>query len=281
MKHALIAVVLTVATGSGSVAADEPVLWQVRSFVEGAPRRCDDSGVELILLSHENEIVSSHRVTFDEYSEDREWPVSTKPGRFILKVYRVDCGGVRARVAEITTEVTELTRKKQIYVAAVVQNDALDPRLLEIDTYADADGGVIARREGSTLVFTNTGNEGIELCGHSMVVSLRDEYRTSGEWMPSESPHWVIPAGVSVIEPGEDLIVEPDLIMKYIPPGDATPQKPDAARVMLAIKPKGPTHVILGQVPRGFATFPGCDFIYVPRDVSDWDEIRRSADPKP
>ena len=269
MYRLWVAAVLFATTGLGFVAANDSA-WRIRSYLDEPQQLCDGAGVELIVRSQSGESLVVHRVAFGDTGVlDDELPIPLKQGTFSLEVFRVDCAGLRARVAEISTEVTAATRAKQIYIAAAAHGGSVDPRYVEVDTYADA-VRVSARREGSTLVLTNLGASAIRLCGRPSVQAIRDEFLFGQEW-ESHSTLWGIPPDVSAIEPGSELILRSSIIKKYIAP-NSSPKKPDAARVMLAIKP-GPSHVILGEIPLGFIGFPGCDFVYVSRAITDWDRI--------
>ena len=280
MKRLLLSTVLIIAANLASIALGDSTAWKVRSYLDGPPDFCRNARVELLLQSSAGEILGRHDVVFADGLRDDEWPLPAQLGSLILEVYRVDCGGIRARMAQLNTELTASTRGKQVYVAAVVEGDALDPRFVEIDTYSDAEGRVSARRHEATLLLTNPGPDSVMLCQQSSVASVRDEYSVQGEWTPSDSPGWGIPRDVAVIEPRGELALRPTVI-KYVPPSDAQPVIPEAARVMLAIKPAGAIHVALGEVPRAFLGFRGCDFLYVPREVTQWDRIWPRADVEP
>jgi len=280
MRAHVTTVMLLFAAGLGAVASSDSGDWKVRSYLDGPNQACHASGVELVLRSESGNVLSAHPVIFEEGVHDDLWPVPSFTGDLSLAIYRIDCAGVRGRVAELTTTVHATTQAKQVYVAATVHEDAVDPRFIEVDTYRYVEGDLSAQRIGSRLLLTNQGDGALQLCGQSGVQSIRDEYLIDGKWRTSSANNWAVPRDVSSIAPGAELTLRPT-ILKYLPPSADQPRQPDAARVMIAIKPARPTHVALGQIPTGFLGFPGCDFIFVSRAVTEHDQIwlRDSAEP--
>jgi hypothetical protein len=252
----------------------------VRSYFEGASQACDGGRIELVLKSDAGGAAGALSLPVVDGLQDLEWPLTVSPGQYTLEVHRVDCGGVRSRVAEVPTEVTDATRRKQVYLASALRNQTPDPRFVEIDTYRDAAGVISARREDSILTLTNLDVEPIRLCRQSTVRLVEDEFLLRGQWERRGSAMWGIPADVSAIDPRTDLVIRPSIIKKYVPP-DSKPTQPDAVRVRLAVQPQSATHVVLGEVPRAFIGFPGCDFLYVPREVTKWDRVWDFAEAEP
>lgn len=262
----LIGIVLALGTGTLSANA-----WEIRSYLEAAPDICDESAVELQLRG--GNLESTHVVEFRDGVHDEEWLLAPGPGVYQVELYRVDCEGVRTRVATLTTSVSNRDLRKQLYVGAVAKNRAIDPRYLEIDTYSTSPPGIEARREGPNLILSNRNKTELVLCQQSEVDRVLDEFLIDGEWTSHMGTVWSIPSGMSTIEPGSERAMHRAGIQMYVPPGERDWASPDGARIRLAVRPSQPNHVVLGKLPTGFLGLPGCDFIYISRTTTEYDRV--------
>lgn len=278
MKSLVIITMLLTTTVIASGDPNHSGSWRVRSYTDGPHSACQSSGIDLAVKSQTGEILATHRVIFKDGLHDDEWPVGNVAGEYVLEMYRIDCAGISGKVAELTTVVGALTQAKQVYVAAVVHENSYDPRYLEIDTYSEARADISVRRTKAGLLLKNQSENDLLLCGRPGIQAIRDEYYVNETWGRSQEEYWDIPEGVSSVEPGAEITLR-RTNKRYLPPQVET-FRPDAARVMIAIKPERPTHVALGKVPHGFIGFPGCEFIFVSRAVTEFDLVKvREVEP--
>lgn len=271
MKQCLLILTVVLACAAVGPPAADAVDWNVFLYLEETRPTCSRTTIEMELHSGDHKVLSTHVVSSGSGTHDSTWHVSSRPGEYTVEFFVSDCGGIRGKVASLTTDVTKQDLKKQLYLGAVVKAKAYDLRYVEINSYRDGQGTIVARRERSSLVLTNASSKDLSLCANPMIISAADEYFVNGEWRRQES--WVPPDGMSGVASGAELKFGRGPVRKYIPPGEVEPIVPESVRVLLSLKPDRPSHVKLGKLPRGAFFGSGCQFLYVERPVAEWDRL--------